>query len=470
MSIPPWTPDPSRNPNWEPWIVLGPGRSGTSTVARILASLGVSMGPDRPPDEGNPAGYFEDQGLRIIDRVRANPSFEGVKGDIDERAWHLSFEGWLVKRRREGLRWGFKEPSFSRFVNEVRPLFRWSRVIRCRRDRTSVVASCERRYGEGWADEVAAREEALDDLEQWLARERLPEPLEIDFSERVPEETVRAAILFRWPELAQEVPSRRPRVLLSTPTTGWIHKAVALARETIIATEARRGQVDLLPILPQHNPLEHNQMRICRQVLREDYDFWVSFDADNPPRRGVNPIDLCFLDLPLLGLPTPVWRNTDGPEGGTWPIYWTALGRVEWSQVEEADPESRLKLGAGHEERPLWWPEGWPAGFRPLRGPPPGHDLEQVGGIGGGCWVMRRDVIQEMVARYQNPFQRLWTPEGLVEMGNDFVFSARCHEAAIPLYTHWAASCEHINELPLGEVQSMAAMLVEQTKKEPDHV
>src|SRR3972149_3427729 len=43
-------------------IVLGPYRSGTSLMSRILSKLGVNFGPDREMHAGtqyNPGGYFE---------------------------------------------------------------------------------------------------------------------------------------------------------------------------------------------------------------------------------------------------------------------------------------------------------------------------------------------------------------------------------------------------------------------------
>ena len=42
-------------------IVTGPGRSGTSAVARVLHESGVRMGRDlAPPTEHNPAGFYEE--------------------------------------------------------------------------------------------------------------------------------------------------------------------------------------------------------------------------------------------------------------------------------------------------------------------------------------------------------------------------------------------------------------------------
>jgi len=48
-------------------LVLGTPRSGTSCVAGILHHLGVPMGEElMPPDEWNPAGYFQDREFELI--------------------------------------------------------------------------------------------------------------------------------------------------------------------------------------------------------------------------------------------------------------------------------------------------------------------------------------------------------------------------------------------------------------------
>ncbi len=53
-------------------IVLGPGRSGTSTIARLLhTNLGIKMGDRfREPDASNPKGFFEDLDFRDLNHLR----------------------------------------------------------------------------------------------------------------------------------------------------------------------------------------------------------------------------------------------------------------------------------------------------------------------------------------------------------------------------------------------------------------
>ena len=63
-------------------VVLGPPRSGTSTVAGLLHILGVDMGRLRPPNPDNPKGFFEDKDfLFLMDDIfeAANPGSSGFK-------------------------------------------------------------------------------------------------------------------------------------------------------------------------------------------------------------------------------------------------------------------------------------------------------------------------------------------------------------------------------------------------------
>ena len=54
-------------------VVIGPGRSGTSTITRGLQALGVELGDQLRPGGGkNPLGFFEDEGLlKLNKRVRS---------------------------------------------------------------------------------------------------------------------------------------------------------------------------------------------------------------------------------------------------------------------------------------------------------------------------------------------------------------------------------------------------------------
>lgn len=83
-------------------IVLGPGRCGSSAIARILHNnLGVSMGYYfRDPDDSNPQGFFEDLDFRNINEMLLNNqcSIEYFKEQLNR-----------LVRSRKG-RWGIKDP------------------------------------------------------------------------------------------------------------------------------------------------------------------------------------------------------------------------------------------------------------------------------------------------------------------------------------------------------------------------
>lgn len=86
-------------------IVLGPGRSGTSTVARILHNhLGISMGVRfREPNEANPSGYFEDLDFRDLNEAI-------LTNKLDPMVQNYEI-GQLFRKRQEP--WGIKDPRIS---------------------------------------------------------------------------------------------------------------------------------------------------------------------------------------------------------------------------------------------------------------------------------------------------------------------------------------------------------------------
>lgn len=93
-------------------VVLGPGRCGTSTLARGLIALGVAFGDRlKPAMRKNPRGFFEDLDLLDINyrvhaclRLRKNGSSVGW---IPDQAWQHADLAPLRKEAARLIRWRF---------------------------------------------------------------------------------------------------------------------------------------------------------------------------------------------------------------------------------------------------------------------------------------------------------------------------------------------------------------------------
>ena len=106
-----------------PIVVAGMHRSGTSYLASVLAAAGVAMGTRLvEPDANNPRGYFEDRDFLALNRRLMLASTDDAPGHRDW-GW-TETEHWeegpaagvrtaareLLAARREGRRWGWKDP------------------------------------------------------------------------------------------------------------------------------------------------------------------------------------------------------------------------------------------------------------------------------------------------------------------------------------------------------------------------
>ncbi|MBN1912164.1 MAG: sulfotransferase [Pirellulales bacterium] len=145
-----------------PLFVLGPGRSGTSLVARLLHTrLDVSMGRRfRPPNESNPNGFFED-----LDFLEANERL--LRGETSLSQWRAWIGQFVRVREQTGRPWGVKDPRIGQAWRAYRDTFPAYRVVRCRRPTEQVIQSMIRWYGfdERFAAEYArVREEGIDCL------------------------------------------------------------------------------------------------------------------------------------------------------------------------------------------------------------------------------------------------------------------------------------------------------------------
>ena len=168
-------------------------------------------------------------------------------------------------------------------------------------------------------------------------------------------------------------------------------------------------------MLPTERPLENNQHHIVRDWLKSGEDYWLSIDADNPPRN--NPLDLVELDKDIIGLPYPIWHWKG--EKGERPIYYGAYRHV---------PEK----GAYRE----WEPR---------------EGLQRVDAIGGGCFLIARRVFEDTEMQ-TGAFLRTTYRDGTVEKGNDIAFCERARAKGWEVWSHFDYPCDHHVEVELNEV------------------
>ena len=122
-------------------IVLGTGRCGTSTIARLLhTKLGISMGERfREPDKSNYRGFYEDLDFRdlnqlILSNQIANSYFQEKLNE-------------LIAKRKEPF--GIKDPRICHLWQAYRPYP--AQYIICTRRPQLIVKSLIACYG--WTEE-----------------------------------------------------------------------------------------------------------------------------------------------------------------------------------------------------------------------------------------------------------------------------------------------------------------------------
>ena len=200
---------------------------------------------------------------------------------------------------------------------------------------------------------------------------------------------------------------KKPKVLISVPNTGWIHKIVGIALLRLI----QDNRVAATIIMPSHNPYENNLNHIAKDFVNGEYDFWLNIDSDNPPLN--NPIDLVFLDLDMVALPTPQC-HIDKNHPGERPYYWVACNRVEGGYKEHQN-----KSG-----------------------------LQEVDAVGSGCMLISRRVL----LRIKKPFERIYDEDGCVTIGADFNFCRKVKEAGFKIHVNYNYPCQHFKEVEMIEM------------------
>src|SRR5215467_14157164 len=115
-------------------VVLGAGRSGTSSITRGLQALGVELGDQlRPAGGKNPTGFFEDESLMKINK-RLRKAL-GLRADsvslIEPQQWQTPTVQAFQQEARETIRrrfgsyalWGYKFAGTLRLLPFWRTVF-----------------------------------------------------------------------------------------------------------------------------------------------------------------------------------------------------------------------------------------------------------------------------------------------------------------------------------------------------------
>jgi len=136
---------------YDPIIVLGTGRCGSSATAGILHRIGVHMGFSfKPPDNQNVYGYYEDVTISQL-----NNSL--IRDEITLRQWNTQMAVQFAKRRNLRVPWGWKHPMTADLLlpmlgHCISPL-----VVRCSRDKAATIESFVKAYAKDGCDEAKAK-------------------------------------------------------------------------------------------------------------------------------------------------------------------------------------------------------------------------------------------------------------------------------------------------------------------------
>jgi len=206
-------------------------------------------------------------------------------------------------------------------------------------------------------------------------------------------------------------------VLVTVPLSPENQTIHSLSAQALLNLQReQRYKVDIK--LPCNKPFENNLHHIINSFVDGGYDYWLSFDPDNPPKR--NPLDLIEYDKDIIGLPTPVWHfdERNHPKGDR-PFY---LNAYDFSPETDGYVEHALKEG-----------------------------IQQVDAIGTGCFLIARRVFLVEGMR-KGAFTRKLNSDGTVRRGNDLSFCERARNQGFKIFTHYDYPCMHFNNLEINEV------------------
>jgi len=183
-----------------PYLVVGPGRCGSSTVARILHEhFKISMGYDFLPTDvkANPDGNYED--MHLVDLHKTL-----IVGKLNLSQWLHELQRIFHTRFQRGIPWGIKDPLLCYYLPYYLHVFFDDnpRVIRCTRNKKLVCKSMMTHWEH--VDTIEFAEMCYDHRKHFLDYSlKNYEHLAIDFTKHVTDEKIIQEIQDFWPDITE---------------------------------------------------------------------------------------------------------------------------------------------------------------------------------------------------------------------------------------------------------------------------
>jgi len=180
------------------------------------------------------------------------------------------------------------------------------------------------------------------------------------------------------------------------------------------------GKTPLKISYPNARPIQHNRNNIVLNFLKTDYTYLCMIDNDIVPHGNI--FDVLPLDLDIIGLPCPQWKEDN--------LMWLVMKYIEEEKgFKQMDVNNK-------------------------------RGIIETDAVGTGAILIHRRVLEhpEMKA----PFNRSWTEDGLQNIGLDFLFCMRAKKLGFKVFAHLDFVCSNFVTVDLLKINN----LLGQVKKE----
>ena len=152
------------------------------------------------------------------------------------------------------------------------------------------------------------------------------------------------------------------------------------------------------------NPTYSNRNACVKYFLQTKHTHLLFIDSDTIPFK--NPLKLIEHDKHIVGGVYPRWKSNN--------YEWLVMDRLKDGRYVQVKPEKR-------------------------------GGLSECDGLGAGCLMMTREVLESMKA----PFKDAVDEEGIRSIGHDFLFCERAKKRGYKVFADWNILCDHIKLVPL---------------------
>jgi len=211
---------------------------------------------------------------------------------------------------------------------------------------------------------------------------------------------------------------KKDAIVVAIPTIGPNASEISMHLAKFLTAMEKPEGFDITIMFSYKNPVDANRNKIVHRFLEKPENKWlVMIDSDNIP--PLNLLEIISYNRPVVSATVMGMQN-----GVPHPLVMKSTVGDRYTMVNMSDYNDRIDE----------------------------YGLLEVDGVGCGCIIMRRDVLENIPGNW---FRFQYNEWGNIAYSEDYMFSKKVKKLKYPIYVSTNHVCEHFKVIGLKTINHL---------------